>query len=940
MKKSLALIFGVVVALMMAPSANAAISQVFQNTGTPLNCALDGTYSYCGNPVNVPASPTSVASFDGTPLDVVVALPGDAAAIDGPYPIVGMFHGWGGNKINLKTDPTAQALLAQGFIVFSMTDRGWSGSCGGPSVPIDNSTKAWPCTQGYIHLMHNAYEVRDAQYLFGLLADDRNDADSSDIINPTQIGAMGGSYGGAISAQLAMLKNRIQLPNGQLVAWKSPAGKSMAVAGAAPQYTWSDLAASLAPNGSTLDYTTNNPYYGVNSDHRDGITKQQWVFSLYASGAQAGYYSPSGLSGAQTGYPDPAANITGWYKTLGLGNPFSPPPLAGMPTVSSITSEVTNNHSAYYIPIDNISQQPAPMLISSGWNDDLFPVTEGVRLYNHVRTTAPTTPVQIWGIDIGHTPRSNTDSASRTADATALIGQQVTWMVKYVKGIGAAPLPVPAPAVGGAIATSSKCGTGGSAQTRVAGVLTPGANWASLSQGQVTVLGNAEQTIEPGTAPADQFVGSSTDVCDYAGRTDVPDGAALYTDTVGTGGFTLLGTPTIEADFNVTGQNDQIIARLYDYDPAGIGHERLISRGVYRPMNVGGGSTRQVFQLMPQNYEFEAGHTIKLELLSSDSPFSMNSKGIQQQPIEVENLRLALPTKDANGAAGGQVTRVLPRKLPTGADFTEDALATDTFEPVSTNDVPATLQKSVTVTLDAVDTGISGVEAIYYTTDGSTPTTSSSVYNENAKPTLANGEVIKYFAVDRAGNDEAVQTSIPAQVDSTPPAMPTLVSGPSGTVNTPGVSIAFSGPEMGGSMACSLDGAPSFACSSPWLLNDTSVGDHTARIYSIDSVGNVSDPLVVTWKFQGVMSLSVKIDGTAKIGKTITAKPTAKYNTTTLSSVTYRYSWTANGKKISSKSKIKLSSKWKGKKIAVKVNASKSGYTNASATKTATSKLK
>lgn len=940
MKKSLALVFGVVVALMLAPSANAAVSKVFQNTGTPLSCAQDGTNSYCGNPVNTPASPNSIASWDGTPLDVVVAIPGDSATFDSTAPIVGMFHGWGGNKINLKTDPTAQALLAQGFIVFSMTDRGWSGSCGGPSVPIDNSTKAWPCTQGYIHLMSNAYEVRDAQYLLGQLADDRNDADTLNIVNPTQIGAMGGSYGGAISAQLAMLKNRVQLQNGQLVDWKSPKGKSMAIAGAAPQYTWSDLAASLAPNGSTMDYTWNNPYYGPSSQNRDGVMKQQWVFSLYASGAQAGYYSPSGTtSPGIANYPDSSANITGWYKTMSLGNPFSPPPvlpspLAQLPTISSMVNEVTTNHSSYYIPINSSTQTPAPMLISSSWNDDLFPVSEGVRLYNRVRHDAPSTPVQFWGIDIGHTPRSNTDAASRTADATALVGQQVTWMVKYVKGIGAAPLPVNVPVLGGAVATSSKCGTGGSAQTRVAGDLTPGASWAALSQGQVTITGDDEQTIEPGTSPADQFVGTSTDVCDYAGRTDTPDGAALYTTTVGTGGFTLLGTPTVTADINSTGENDQIVARLYDYDPSGIGHERLISRGVYRP-NFGGGFTTQTFQLMAQNYDLAAGHTVKLELLSADSPYSMTSKGIHQQPIEVKNLRLALPTKDANGAAGGQVTRVLPRALPDGGEFTADALATDTYAPVSTDNVPATLQKSVTVTLTGVDTGISGLDKIYYTTDGSTPTTSSAVYDANAKPSLADGESIKYFAVDKAGNSESVNTSIAAQVDSIPPVAPTLVSGPSNPSTDTSASIAFAGLEMGGSNACSLDGAPTVVCSSPFALSGLTPGPHTARIYSLDSVGNVSPALEVNWTVTGTISLSVKISGTVKVGHTITAKPTVSPSDAKLT-----YSWTAGGKKVGSKNKLKLSSKWKGKKIAVKVSASKTYYASKSASKTATSKLK
>lgn len=939
MKKSLALIFGVVVALMLAPAANATISDVFQNTGTPLSCVTTttakGDFRYCGG--LTPASPTTVASWDGTPLDVEVAYPEDPGSADGSYPIVGMYHGWNGNKINLQTDITAQNLLDNGIAVFSMSDRGWSNSCGGPASPVGLASKAWPCTQGYIHLMSNAYEVRDAQYMLGQLADDRNDADDTDLLNPTQVGAMGGSYGGAISAQLAMLKDRVQLQSGQLVDWKSPQGKSMAIAGAAPQYTWSDLAASLAPNGSTLDYTWDNPYYGPNGDHRMGVDKQQWVFNLYATGAAAGYYAPV----VGTGYPDPTADIIDWYKWLGQGDPFNGSYASNL---SPMVDEITANHSAYYIPID-ATQTPAPMLISSGWNDDLFPANEGLRLYNKVRHDAPSTPVQFWGVDIGHTPRSNNTGASQLADSTDLVNQQVTWMIKYVKGIGVAPLPTPAPPVGGAIATSSQCGTGATAQVRVAGTKTWGNNWAEMSQGQVTIADSDTQTIEPGSAPADQFVstnsgsgnGTGTDVCDYAGRTDIPDGAAYYNTTVGTGGFTLLGTPTIEADISSTGVNDQIVARLYDYDPAGIGHERLISRGVYRPMNVGGGFTHQTFQMMPQNYTLEAGHTVKLELLATDSPFTMTSKITHQQPIEIKNMKFAIPTSDASGSAGGQVTRVLPRELPANTDFTADALATDSFAPVSTDNVPATLQKSVTVTLDALDTGISGVEAIYFTTDGSTPTeTPADLYDPNNKPMLADGESIKYFAVDRAGNAESVNTSDPAQVDSIPPAAPTLVSGPSGTTNDTSASIVFTAPELGGSNACSLDGAPTSACASPVNLTNLAVGGHTLNVFAIDSVGNVSTTsLAVSWTVQGLISLSVKISGTVKVGHTITAKSTVSPKGTKLT-----YSWSANGKKVGSKNKLKLSSKWKGKKIVVKVTSKKTGYKTKTVKKTATSKLK
>ena len=47
--------------------------------------------------------------------------------------------------------------------------------------------------------------------------------------------------------------------------------------------------------------------------------------------------------------------------------------------------EVTTHHSSYYIP----GSYAAPMLISNGWNDDIFPVDEGVRLYNLVRGEVP-----------------------------------------------------------------------------------------------------------------------------------------------------------------------------------------------------------------------------------------------------------------------------------------------------------------------------------------------------------------------------------------------------------------------------------------------------------------------------------------------------------------------------------------------------------------------
>jgi VCBS repeat-containing protein len=95
----------------------------------------------------------------------------------------------------------------------------------------------------------------------------------------------------------------------------------------------------------------------------------------------------------------------------------------------------------------------------------------------------------------------------------------------------------------------------------------------------------------------------------------------------------------------------------------------------------------------------------------------------------------------------------------------------DLAAPTTTDNVPAAVQTTrVTVTLTATDTGGSGVNKTYYTTGVSPvdPTTASSVYNPASKPTLGDGEKIKYFSVDLAGNAESVKTSIAARVNLPP----------------------------------------------------------------------------------------------------------------------------------------------------------------------------
>jgi hypothetical protein len=107
-----------------------------------------------------------------------------------------------------------------------------------------------------------------------------------------------------------------------------------------------------------------------------------------------------------------------------------------------------------------------------------------------------------------------------------------------------------------------------------------------------------------------------------------------------------------------------------------------------------------------------------------------------------------------------------------GSVKTSPAAKVDKQSPTTTDDVPAAWQKQdVAVTLSASDTGGSGVDATYYEvgTDPDDPTTGSSVFDPAHEPTLGNGEKIKYFTVDTAGNAEPVKTSPAAKVDEQAP---------------------------------------------------------------------------------------------------------------------------------------------------------------------------
>jgi Acetyl xylan esterase (AXE1)/RTX calcium-binding nonapeptide repeat (4 copies) len=596
--------------LVAAAPAAGEITDVFDGQ---VSCATQGDGTrFCGG------ANTLVPTFDDQLLDVNVALPPEpAAGPDGPYPMVMVFHGYGGSELGLSA---LRRWTGQGYAAFSMTDRGF-GPCGvNPTPPrcVDG---------GWVRLMDTRYEVRDAQHLAGILVDEG-------VADPEAIAATGGSYGGGLSMALAALRNRVMLPNGEYEPWTTPEGEPISLVAAAPEVPWTDLAYALTPNGRTLDYVADAPYFGPDGDARIGVMKKTYVDGLYAGGDVTGYYAPPLM--------DPDADLTTWFARLNAGEPYEE-----TPEVAEIVDEITSHHSSYYI---DHSIAPAPLLISSGWTDDLVPADEAIRFYNRTRAEHPGADVSLFFLDYGH-PRAQ----GKDADEALLAAAQDEFLAHHLTG---------AEDPGAGVTTLTQtCPSSAPSQ----GPFTA-PDWSEIAPGEVRVDGAASQTIAPVAPPTDAERGAAYNpiggggACATAPGSDQQGAASYRADPAPAGGYTLMGSPTVIADFSSVGPTSQVAARLLDVAPNG--QATLVARGLWRPA-VGSGPFREVFQLHPNGWRFEEGHVAKLELLPSDAPYGRPSNG--QQEVTVENLELRLPVLEEPGK--GMVVEPLPKVVPDGYEL-------------------------------------------------------------------------------------------------------------------------------------------------------------------------------------------------------------------------------------------------------------------------------
>ncbi len=592
------------------------------------------------------SKPQRVKSFDGIPLDVDVTLPPEG---DGPFPTIVMLHGFGGNKENFERNKPDQEPVAEepgsqpqsattfhynntyfarrGYAVVNYSARGFGedtrdpsrlpGSCGDQKVPTETVADR-DCAKGYVRLADTRFEARDTQHLLGLLVD-------QGITDPGAIGVTGISYGGGQSTQLAFLRDRIRNPDGSFSPWRSPAGVPLAITAAWPRWPWSDLVYSLLPNGRYLDFRLSGP-----TESRDpfGIPIQSYIQGLFAAGKAAGYFCGDALGSSPC--DDPSSDLNRQFARILQGEPADASAAEDLERIYTFKSGIS------------VPGPAAPVLCQNGWTDDLFPVSECLRVYNRVRAENGTVSLQFG--DLGHARGSNKVNVDRVFN-----DQGSAFFDAYLKRTGTPPAPSSVTAF---TQTCPKLSPGG-------GPFTAG-TWAGVHPGAVRFGSAAAQTVtstggNPDTARRLDPI-TNGDACATTSD-ETAMGAANYRQPV-TQPFTLLGRPTVTARVQATGLFGQLDSRLFDVAPDGT--QRLISRGAFRLLDNQAGDV--TFQLNGNGYRFEAGHTVKLELVGRDnaSPgtaatigtgFLRPSNGAFS--VSVSDLTIELPTAEAPN--GGQI---------------------------------------------------------------------------------------------------------------------------------------------------------------------------------------------------------------------------------------------------------------------------------------------
>ncbi len=556
---------------------------------------------------------SSGSGDDAVELDTTLYLP-DA---DEPAPAVVLAHGFGGSKDSVATD--AQALADRGYVVLTYSARGFGRST------------------GQIGLNDPRYEIADLSTLIDLLAD-RDDVRLDGDGDP-RVGVAGGSYGGALALLGAAYDDRVDA--------------------IAPQITWNSLTAALFP--SQTGDEGGNTVAATPQDADSGVYKRLWAGLFFGVGAapsdllqSLGADAADGDGGTQDDAAqapdlsslDPSAldpeSVTE-FLTCGRFRAEICQAYQSAAATGTLTPEVAAvlDRSSPATVLDRID---VPTLLVQGTQDSLFGLGQADANARGIAATGA--PVKVVWYAGGH------DGGSSDRVAEDLREQVGGWFDWHLRGVGEDPgtgFEYPAPTgLGGGLSVQ------GGTRTVEADAY-PGLDGADpAARSIVSLAGPAQPLVTPagGTPAAITTLPGLGSLSSALGgqAVEIPGQFASFASEPLADAVEVVGAPTVDIAVSSPTGEATLFAKLYDVGPGG---GLTLPAGLVAPLRLTDVSTdprtpTEVPVTLPGIvHRFEAGHTMRLVVSSTDQAFAL--------PAEVAVYSVALAGGAGNGSSAGDL---------------------------------------------------------------------------------------------------------------------------------------------------------------------------------------------------------------------------------------------------------------------------------------------
>jgi ABC-2 type transport system ATP-binding protein len=544
----------------------------------------------------------SGSGADAVELDTTLYLP----AGGGRAPAVVLAHGFGGSKDSVAG--AARDLADRGYAALTYSARGFGRSTG--QIGLDDPR----------------YEVADLSTLIDLLAE-RDDVQLDGDGDP-RVGVTGGSYGGALTLLGAAYDDRIDA--------------------IAPQITWNSLTSALFP--SQTGEVDGETVAATPEDGDTGVYKRLWSGLFFGVGTAPGGDLLGALAGGDGAAPDLSSIDTSTLdpavveQALTCGR-FRADICAAYQTAAA-TGTLTPEIAAVLdrsSPAGVLDRIDAPTLLIQGTQDSLFGL--GQADANARGIAGNGTPVKVVWYAGGH------DSQASDRVTADLRDQVAAWFDFHLRGEGEDPgtdFEFPEPT--GLGSTAGVARVQGGNETVIADRY-PGLDGAPADRAEIPLSGGTQPIVTPagGTPAALTTVPGLGAITAALGGTtlEIPGQFAAFNSEPLDDAVEVVGASTTEIAVAAPSGSATLFAKLYDVDPGG---GTTLPAGLVAPLALTGLSTdparptRVTITLPGIVHRFEAGHTMRLVVSSTDQGFALPAEpAVYSVGLAGDGVGLAVP---------------------------------------------------------------------------------------------------------------------------------------------------------------------------------------------------------------------------------------------------------------------------------------------------------